>query len=55
MWREIRKMTVSCDADDCYCPNTSIHDNMSLCMIHLDYYENGYPFKLKNGDIVIDD
>jgi len=40
-------MNTQCQAKDCYCPNTSERENMLLCMIHMDYYDNGVPFELK--------
>lgn len=45
-----------CHADGCYCPNTFQREEMQLCMIHLDYYENGVPFRLKEEiDLKIND
>ena len=42
-------MTRECDAEGCNCTKTFEKDIGMLCMIHLDYYENGYPFELKKS------
>lgn len=39
-----------CDAKDCHCVNTYQQQDLGdvyLCMKHIDYRENGYPFEYK--------